>query len=166
MWEVLDALKTTDYDLVLMDVQMPELDGIEATKIIRDPKSGVRNHDIPIIAMTAHVEKSSPQHCLDSGMNAYLSKPLHAVELLAAIRGQTCPASSISAATPLVKELAGLLDTSDIESEERVKALRGILNDSVCEVRMVRLEKQINHYDFKKARKTLAEISAYLEIPL
>jgi CheY-like chemotaxis protein len=49
----LQSLTTLPYDLVLMDVQMPEMDGLEATRAIRDPRSSVHNHKIPIIAMTA-----------------------------------------------------------------------------------------------------------------
>ena len=65
-----------------MDVQMPEMDGFEATGIIRDKSSGVLNHDIPIIAMTAHAMKGDEQKCMDLGMNDYLSKPIDAQLLL------------------------------------------------------------------------------------
>jgi len=52
--EAIAALESVAYDLVLMDVQMPQMDGFEATSHIRDPHSAVRNHEIPIVAMTAH----------------------------------------------------------------------------------------------------------------
>ena len=74
--EALSALASIPYDLVLMDVQMPEMDGFEATCLIRDPKSDVRNHDIPIIAMTAHAMKGDREKCLEVGMNDYISKPV------------------------------------------------------------------------------------------
>jgi PAS domain S-box-containing protein len=74
--EVLQALATVPYDLVLMDVQMPEMDGLEATRCIRDPGSTVRNHDIPVIAMTAHTLQGYRQRCLEAGMNDYLAKPV------------------------------------------------------------------------------------------
>ena len=78
----MEALEKRAYDLVLMDVQMPEMDGLEATEMIRDPDSGVLNHDIPIIAMTAHAMKGDQQKCIDSGMNDYLSKPVNPQKML------------------------------------------------------------------------------------
>jgi CheY-like chemotaxis protein len=74
--EAVDILAEEDFDVVFMDVQMPVMDGIQATKIIRDSASGVRNHEIPVIAMTAHAMKGDEQICLESGMNDYLSKPV------------------------------------------------------------------------------------------
>ncbi|MEN6448327.1 MAG: response regulator, partial [Syntrophaceae bacterium] len=74
--EAIKALETIPYDLVLMDVQMPVMDGLEATRSIRDPKSRVRNRQIPIIAMTAHAMQGDRERCLDAGMNDYVSKPV------------------------------------------------------------------------------------------
>jgi CheY-like chemotaxis protein len=59
-----------------MDVQMPEMNGFEATRMIRDPNSRVLRHDIPIIAMTAHALKGDRDRCLEAGMNDYISKPV------------------------------------------------------------------------------------------
>ncbi|MCP4716756.1 MAG: response regulator, partial [Deltaproteobacteria bacterium] len=83
--EALAALEKTPCDLVLMDVQMPEMDGFEATRAIRDPASPVRNHAVPIIAMTAHAMKEDRERCLEAGMDDYVSKPLNRRELAAAI---------------------------------------------------------------------------------
>ncbi len=74
--EAIEKLIKNDYDLVLMDVQMPEMDGFEATKVIRKPSSPVRNHNIPIIAMTAHALEGDKEKCLEVGMNDYISKPI------------------------------------------------------------------------------------------
>ncbi|MBF0529610.1 MAG: PAS domain S-box protein, partial [Deltaproteobacteria bacterium] len=73
--EAVKALAIRPYDLVLMDVQMPELDGLEATRLIRNPQSNVLNHKIPIIAMTASAMLSDREKCLNAGMNDFLSKP-------------------------------------------------------------------------------------------
>ena len=83
--ESLDALKKVDYDLVLMDVQMPEMDGLEATKLIRASKVEVINNDVPIIAMTAHAMKDDKVQCLAAGMNGYVSKPITQKRLADAI---------------------------------------------------------------------------------
>jgi CheY-like chemotaxis protein len=80
--EAIEALKKNPYDIVFMDVQMPEMDGFEATEIIRSPGSGVLNYNVPIIAMTAHAMKGDEQKCIDLGMNDYLSKPIEPQILL------------------------------------------------------------------------------------
>jgi CheY-like chemotaxis protein len=74
--EVLSALETTPYDLVLMDVQMPVMDGLEATRQIRNPKSSVLNHHIPVIAMTAHAMQGDRERCLSMGMDDFIPKPI------------------------------------------------------------------------------------------
>ncbi len=73
----LRALEARHYDLVLMDMQMPEMDGVEATKQIRSPESDVLDHDIPIIAMTANALKGDRETCIKAGMNDYLTKPVN-----------------------------------------------------------------------------------------
>jgi signal transduction histidine kinase/DNA-binding response OmpR family regulator len=82
--EVLAALEQQLFDLVLMDVQMPEMDGLEATGAIR-ARERVNGGHIPIIAMTAHAMKGDAERCLTAGMDAYISKPMKADELYATI---------------------------------------------------------------------------------
>ena len=81
----LEALATRDYALVLMDCQMPEMDGYAASRAIRDGRghcdSGVRDRGIPIIAMTAHPHRADRVRCLAAGMSDYLPKPIDAAEL-------------------------------------------------------------------------------------
>ena len=77
--EVLKALKKNQYSLVLMDCQMPELDGIEATRLIH--KRGYTESDLPIIALTTHVFDEDRKRCFEAGMNDFLSKPLSLLEL-------------------------------------------------------------------------------------
>jgi PAS domain S-box-containing protein len=74
--EALVALESIPYDLVLMDCQMPVMDGYEATRRIRDPQSAVCNHDVPVVAMTAHAMKGDREKCLQAGMNDYVTKPV------------------------------------------------------------------------------------------
>lgn len=74
--EALTALKSAAYDLVLMDCQMPLLDGYQATRLIRNGSAKVRNHQVPIIAMTAHAVQSERERCLECGMDDFLTKPV------------------------------------------------------------------------------------------
>jgi len=74
--EALKALETIPYDLVLMDCQMPVMDGYEATRQIRHPQSAVSNHAVPIIAMTANIVRGDREKCLKAGMNDYIAKPV------------------------------------------------------------------------------------------
>ncbi|MGD9993937.1 MAG: ATP-binding protein [Salinivirgaceae bacterium] len=79
----LDKIKEIDYDLVLMDIQMPVMDGIEATKTIR--KLPGSKSQTPIVAMTAHALKNEKDNCLTIGMNDYISKPFDPEDLFAKI---------------------------------------------------------------------------------
>jgi two-component system sensor histidine kinase/response regulator len=83
--QALAALESMPFDLVMMDVQMPGMDGFEATRAIRSPQSGVRNHQVPVIAMTAHALKGDRERCLAAGMDDYVSKPIDPLELASAI---------------------------------------------------------------------------------
>ena len=74
--EAIKLLESVAYDLVLMDIEMPEMDGFEATRRIRSSESVVLNHGIPVIAMTAHALTVHREKCLAAGMNDYLSKPV------------------------------------------------------------------------------------------
>ncbi|MCP4602930.1 MAG: response regulator [Proteobacteria bacterium] len=79
--EALEALQVSRYDLVLMDIQMPEMNGIDATRAIRGSDSKALNPDIPIVAMSAHVLNKDREHCREAGMNDHISKPLHISKL-------------------------------------------------------------------------------------
>ena len=82
--EVLSALEGIPYDLILMDVQMPEMDGFEATAAIRRKERETGGH-IPIIAMTAHAMKGDRERCLEAGMDDYVSKPIQPQSLIEVI---------------------------------------------------------------------------------
>ena len=77
--QVLDALEAEAYDCVLMDIQMPNMDGITATKLIRESDKPWR--DVPVIAMTAHAMDGDRELFLSAGLNDYISKPVDLAQL-------------------------------------------------------------------------------------
>ncbi len=79
--EAITALEHVPYDLIFMDLSMPEMDGIHATRKIRQKSSQNQNHTIPIIALTAHAMKGDREKCLALGMNDYITKPINPVSL-------------------------------------------------------------------------------------
>ncbi len=82
--EALAAIEQNSFDLVLMDIQMPEMDGLEATRAIRAREQDCGGH-LPIIAMTAHAMKGDRERCIEAGMDAYVAKPVRAKDLFDAI---------------------------------------------------------------------------------
>jgi CheY-like chemotaxis protein len=82
--QALEALAQAPFDLVLMDMQMPEMDGFEATRAIRESERQTGEH-MPVVALTAHAMKGDRERCLEAGMDDYVSKPIEARALFAAI---------------------------------------------------------------------------------
>jgi signal transduction histidine kinase/HPt (histidine-containing phosphotransfer) domain-containing protein/ActR/RegA family two-component response regulator len=95
--EALAALEREPFDLVLMDVQMPELDGLETTRRIRRRERDTGGH-VPIVALTAHAMKGDRERCLEAGMDAYVSKPVHPQQLFQAI-GTLAPVPAAAGGT-------------------------------------------------------------------
>ena len=90
--EVLGALESDRFDLILMDVQMPEMDGLETTEIIRARERDTDSH-VPIVAMTAHAMQGDRQRCLKAGMDDYIAKPIrarHIFQTIAKVLGLSC----------------------------------------------------------------------------
>ena len=83
--QAVDALTKERYDIVLMDLQMPELDGLEATRRIRHLEQTEGWPPVPIVAVTAHAMLGDREHCLDAGMDEYIAKPLQVNQLLATL---------------------------------------------------------------------------------
>ena len=95
--EALDAVRERDYDVVLMDIQMPEMDGFEATEAIRALPKG---KDLPIIGLTAHALSGERERCLARGMSEYLAKPFKAHELFALVESGAEQRAEVPATPP------------------------------------------------------------------
>jgi PAS domain S-box-containing protein len=140
------AAARTSYDVVLMDIQMPELDGFEATQAIRGTSAG---RELPIIALTAHALSGERERCLSRGMTGYLTKPFKAHDLFAVVEGRSddggphppLPAPAPMAAPPVDVEafrqdmraagaeaaVDAILDTYLATADERITAVRRAL---------------------------------------
>jgi CheY-like chemotaxis protein/HPt (histidine-containing phosphotransfer) domain-containing protein len=108
--EVLDALADRPYDLVLMDVQMPEMDGLEATRRLREQLPADRQPRV--LALTAHAMSGDRERCLAAGMDGYLSKPLQLADLEAALAGARPRRSAEEVETLDLRQLDFLRDLS------------------------------------------------------
>ncbi len=110
--QAVKAAQANDYDLILMDIQMPEMDGLEATKKIRELEEDKAK--LPIIAMTAHAFKEEVENCFKVGMNAHISKPIEKEAFLTLISSLVHSESTdlSDSKTVAVKDLSGLVDLS------------------------------------------------------
>ena len=86
--EAVDAARKVEFDLVLMDIQMPKMSGFEATKKIRAMEQECNRQAVPIIAITAHAIEGYGKRCLDAGMDDYITKPLEPDDIYTAIKRQ------------------------------------------------------------------------------
>jgi CheY-like chemotaxis protein len=84
--EAVAAVDRESFDVILMDIQMPEMDGLEATAAIRAKEIPAGRHT-PIIAMTAHALKGDRERCLEAGMDGYVTKPIRPQDLYQAVAG-------------------------------------------------------------------------------
>jgi len=150
--EALDALDRECFDAVLMDVQMPDMDGIEATAALR-AREAMTGHHIPVIAMTAHAMKGDRERCLAAGMDAYVAKPLRRQQLFDALERLTSH-----------KRDAELEVLEDQPTFDRTNALRQIDGDenllselvrvflSECPKLMAKIREGIDEKDSAKLR--------------
>lgn len=109
--EVLAKLETDSFDLILMDVQMPELDGFQTTAEIRSGEQTSGLH-MPIVALTAHAMKGDREKCLAAGMDAYLSKPLRSRELIALVEKLCEPVAAARIGTAAARPDIGIVTSS------------------------------------------------------
>ena len=138
--EAVAAVEREPFDVVLMDVQMPELDGYEATRQIRQREKAAGGH-MPIIAMTAHALKGDRERCLASGMDDYVAKPLRANELWQALaqltpkaEGETAAHATSASRPPAMSRPAELDGTPILDKAlalERVEGNADLLKDLV-----------------------------------
>lgn len=84
--QALEMLLEESYDLVLMDVRMPEMDGMAATRAIRGGEAGDANRDVPVVAMTAYSDPEDEQACYEAGMTGYLAKPISVDAFVATVQ--------------------------------------------------------------------------------
>jgi PAS domain S-box-containing protein len=98
--EAIAALQGDTIDLVLMDVQMPEMDGFEAARAIRKDEAGKKKH-IPIIAMTAHAMTGDRDRCLAAGMDGYIAKPVRAHDLLSLVENTMASDAKVADSSPV-----------------------------------------------------------------
>jgi CheY-like chemotaxis protein/HPt (histidine-containing phosphotransfer) domain-containing protein len=151
--EALAALERNDYDLVLMDCQMPEMDGYQAARAIRAPLSKVRNRELPIISVTAHALASHRDASLAAGMNDHLTKPIDRDQLAAVLDRWLSPRMRAPASPPapapggrldreaLIRRLSGdgslaadLIAIFFDEVREKLAQLRSAANDGRMDV--------------------------------
>jgi CheY-like chemotaxis protein len=125
--KAIEALEHNHFDLVLMDVQMPEMDGFEATKAIR-AREAVDGQHVPIIAMTAHAMKGDRERCIEVGMDDYVPKPVSANTLLAAINALV-PEDSISSENDAIKTAHPAADASEVATIDQAALLKAFDND-------------------------------------
>lgn len=123
--EAVQKLETGAYDLILMDVQMPGMDGYGTTRLIRKAENHRFDPNVPIIAMTANAMVEDRVECLRSGMNDYITKPINPQELLTAIEKQL----SMSADAVKITHTAGCEEIKDSEIFNRQDLLHRIGDD-------------------------------------
>jgi signal transduction histidine kinase/DNA-binding response OmpR family regulator len=179
--EAVAAVRRHAYDIVLMDVHMPEMDGIEATRAIRALPDG--RGCVPIIAVTANAFDSDVERCLEAGMNGHLGKPFHKDDLIiaiaAALRSAQTPAANAAASdgagdidVALLEQfrrdngeetLRLLIDTYLADSAERLSRLKELLAEGFSSDESVRLAHSLKSASAMAGALALSKRAAALE---
>ena len=162
--EAIEALEKREYDLVLMDVQMPEMDGFEATRHIRDQQSSVLDHHVPIIAMTAHAMKGYKESCLEAGMDDYIPKPVSLQSLRRLLeKWQNLPQKEAYLDDMIPEEKKSSVNLPIFDKEE---VLERVMNDKKTASKIIKIfledtPKQINALRECIERGELDKVSWY-----
>ena len=161
--EALDCLAQRCFDLVLMDIQMPEMDGFEATARIREREQATGQH-MPVVAMTAHAMKGDRERCLAAGMDGYISKPIQARALYQALAAF---APSEPAAQPISPEPAPAFEgdardpTDDLTTVRRAHTAADLLEKTALLVRVGGREDRLRaiiHVFLDESSQLMAEL--------
>jgi CheY-like chemotaxis protein len=174
--EAVGAVNASQFDAVLMDIQMPEMDGYEATRAIRADE---RFKKLPIIAMTAHAMAGDREKSLQSGMKDHIAKPINADDLLGTlekwVRTRTgnpkelqAPAEQpdLSAVEPLIRNLYGLLERRNLGATHIAQELAEAVRDLQSSKKAGLLLNQISSLEYENARKTLILLAKELGVPV
>jgi len=153
--EALALWRQQPFDVILMDVRMPGIDGLQATQIIRQEETRTGRH-VPIVALTAHALKGDQEKCLAVGMDSYLSKPLRPKELVAVVeavaRGQTSGASAQETPSPspapLEYDFQKALESMDYDESLLIQQMQFFLKDAP--ELMARIRKAITQHEGKE----------------
>jgi two-component system, sensor histidine kinase and response regulator len=128
--EALEALERETVDLVLMDVQMPVMDGLEAMRAIRTKEQSTGGH-LPIIALTAHAMKGDRERCLAAGADDYVTKPIRIAELLAVMNRVTTGLAGLSPVAPATTAASDSIRLDTAAALSRVEGDRDLLEELV-----------------------------------
>jgi len=148
--EALAALRRQMFDVVLMDIQMPHMDGLETTQAIRAREQDTATH-VPIVAMTAHAMQGDRERCLAAGMDGYVTKPLRPTELFEVIASLTAPVAYTPETPAAPEEEQGILDRKTLW--ERVAGDADLLREIIelfladCPERLMELHEALTHQD-------------------
>lgn len=140
------------YDVVFMDVQMPGLDGLEATRRLRVGQAGERNRNVPVIAMTGHVSREDRQACSDAGMNDYVAKPISTErirEAMTRVLAAAGGAGSLAGDRDVAFDLWALADQLDGDRDLAAEIFTLFLDDSAA--RLVETARLLRKFDCEAA---------------
>jgi CheY-like chemotaxis protein/HPt (histidine-containing phosphotransfer) domain-containing protein len=155
----LAAIEKTAYDLILMDCEMPEMDGYEATRHIRQQEAAARKSRMPILALTAHAISGDRGKCMQAGMDDYLCKPIEPRRLAEALE-KWLPAQELAPAThaePPRPQASGIFDETELlerlmgDRSIARKVIAGFLQDAPSQLR--RLGERLQEGDAEGARR-------------
>jgi len=155
--EAVNAYKANSYDIILMDCQMPIMDGYEATKKIRELEVNTNKH-IPIIAITAHAFRGDADKCINMGMDGYINKPVNVKKLLEVISMHlpekseiTCCYNNIDKDTYIDNAVKEIMEKLDFDEQTAREILEDLINQ--LPEMLDQINEAFNNSDFEKLRK-------------